>query len=128
MSRIANLIADALVRGDFTNCFTKPVSALACAEPIVVLESAFERASRADGEERGVVPVSVLVVREGADEAESVAIACERLLRGGLERGCEVAPWRVVGVDTSAPRFDRRDSSGRHVWRFEADVTVVRSV
>ena len=44
------MVKEALVRGDFTNCFTKPVSALSCAEPIVVLEGAFSRTSRIDGE------------------------------------------------------------------------------
>ena len=113
MSRVANLIKEALVRGDFTNCFTKPVSALACAEPIVVLEDAFARTSRIDGEERGTAPVTVLVVREDAEAAESVAVACEQLLRGcDWERDAGAWPYRVVGLDSTAPRFKERDGSG----------------
>ena len=129
MSRVANLIKEALFRGDFTNCFTKPVSALVCAEPIVVLEGAFARASRIDGEERGAIPVTVLVVREGADCAEDDAIACEQLLRGcDWERDAEAWPYRVVGLDSTAPRFKERDSGGRFVWEFTVELTVARSV
>lgn len=123
------MVKEALVRGDFTNCFTKPVSALACAEPIVVLEGAFSRTSRIDGEERGSVPVAVLVVREDAEAAESVAFACEQMLRGcDWERDAGAWPFRVVGLDSTAPRFKERDSSGRFVWEFSVELTVARSV
>ena len=129
MSRVANLVKEALVRGDFTDCFTKPVSALSCAEPIVLAEGAFSRTSRIDGEERGNVPVRVMVVREDADEAEGIAVACEQLLRGcDWERRAEASPYRVVGLDSTAPRFKERDSSGRFVWEFTVDLTVARSV
>lgn len=128
MSRVANLVKEALFRGDFTNCFTKPVSALACAEPIVVLEGAFARTSRIDGEERGAVSVTVLVVREDAEAAEGVAVACEQLLRGcDWERDAAAWPYRVVGLDSTAPRFKERDGSGRFVWEFSVELTVARS-
>ena len=129
MSRVANLVKESLVRGDFANCFTKPVSALSCAEPIVVLEGVFSRTSRIDGEERGGVPVTVLVVREDADAAETVAVACEQLLRCcDWEWGAEAFPYRVVGLDSTAPRFKERDASGRFVWEFSFELTVARLV
>lgn len=129
MSKISDLIKNVLVRGDFTNCFTKPVSALVCAEPIVLREEGFVRTSRIDGEERGTAVVGVLVVREDPDVAESDAIACEQLVRGcDWERDAEAWPYRIVGVDTTAPRFEKRDASGRFVWKFEIDVTAVRAV
>lgn len=129
MSLIANLIKNILVRGDFTNCFTKPVSALVCAEPIVLREEGFVRTSRGDGEERGTVAVVALVVREDPDDAESDAIACEQLIRRcDWERDAEAWPYRIVGVDTGAPRFEKRDDSGRYVWKFGIDVMAVRAL
>lgn len=129
MSKISNLVKNILVRGDFTNCFTKPVSALVCAEPIVLREEGFVRTSRGDGEERGTVAVVMLVVREDPDAAESDAISCERLIRGcDWERDAEAWPYRIVGVDTTAPHFKKRDSSGRYVWKIDIDVTAVRAI
>ena len=118
-----------LVRGDFSGYFsTFPPSAREHPECVVVLEGGFERESRIDGEERGTVPVTVLVVREADADAEAVAIACEQHLRHcGWERGSEAWPWRIVGIDTTAPAFRERDSSGRYVWQFEVTVTAVRS-
>lgn len=129
MSLISELIRNTLVRGDFTNCFTKPVSALACSEPIVLRDGGFTRSVRMDGEERGVSGIAVLVVREDPVAAEADAVACERLLRGcDWERDAELGPYRIVGVDTTAPRFDRRDGSGRYVWKFDVEVTAVRAL
>lgn len=129
MSLVANLIRNVLVRGDFTNCFTKPVSALVCAEPIVLRDEGFERTSRIDGEERGTAAIGVLVVREDPDAAEGDAIACEQMIRGcDWERDAEAWPYRIVGVDTTAPRFEKRDGSGRFVWKFEIEATVARAV
>ncbi len=127
--RIANLLSKCLVDGDFSNYFSTIPSAADCAEPIVLREGGFTRESRIEGEERGTVPVDVYVVREVAGDAEAVAVACEQWVRGyGWERHSERWPWRVVGLDTSAPVFDVRDSSGRFVWKFTVTVTVVRSV
>lgn len=126
---IRDLIENALVSGDFTNHFTKPRSALDVAEPVVVEQGAFARGSRIEGEERGVVPVSVLVVREVDADAGALAASVERFLRRcPWERHGEAWPWRVVGVDTSAPFCKGRDSSGRFVWQVDVEVTAVRAI
>ena len=82
-----------------------------------------------DGEERGVVPIACYVVRDVNAEAEADALECERIVRGfGWEAHREAGPWRIAGIDTTAPSFKERDSSGRYVWGFEIEVTAVRSV
>lgn len=109
--RIASLVSKWLVAGDFSNYFSKVPSVLECAEPIVLAEGAFVRDSRIDGEERGAVAVSAMVVREVAADAEAVAIACEQWVRSfDWERDRDAWPLRVVGVDTTAPCFKERDS------------------
>ena len=125
----ADSIAKMLVDAHFTNCFTKVgPSALDCAEPIVVLDGAFGRESRQVEEERGTVTVTVLVVREVAADAESVALALERAVRtGSWEPYADAGPYRIVGIDTTAPSLKERDSSGRFVWSFEVTCTVVRA-
>ena len=127
---VANLIKDMLVSGDFSGYFsTFAPSAADEPEPVVLVEGPFTRESRIDGEERGIVPVSVLVVREDAEEAESLAIALEAFLRGAdWEPFTESGPWRIVGIDTAAPSFRERDSSGRSVYEFEVEVTAVRTL
>ena len=127
--RISSMLSKALVAGDFSNYFSKVPSAAECPEPIVLVEGEFERVSRIEGEERGTVPVEVLVVREVSADAEAVAIACEQLIRHcQWELASEAWPWRVVGIDTSAPAFKERDPSGRFVWAFTATVTVARAI
>ena len=130
MAILAELMASCLVEAEFPNVFPKSSpSSLDCEEPIMLVEGAFARESRIEDEERGTVPVSVLVVREVSADAEAVAIACEQWIRHyGWERDVEAWPWRVVGVDTTAPVFKERDSSGRFVWGFDVTVTVVRSI
>ena len=117
-----------LVDAHFTNCFTiVGPSALDCEEPIVVLGGAFERESRQVEEERGTVVVTVLVLREFAADTESVALAAELDVRmGSWEPYAVAGPYRIVGVDTTAPALKERDGSGRFVWSFEAACTVVR--
>ena len=111
---IAKLLADA----HFTSCFTKGLpSALDCEEPIVVTEGAFSRGSRLAEEERGSVVVTVLVVREVMDDAESVAVAAELAVRrADWEPYADAGNCRIVGIDTAAPAFREHDSSGRCVW------------
>ena len=123
---IAKLLADA----HFTSCFTKVCpSALDCAEPIVVTEGAFSRGSRLAEEERGSVAVTMLVVREVAADAESVAVAAELAVRrADWEPYADAGGYRIVGIDTTAPAFKERDSSGRYVWAFDVACTVVRSL
>ena len=123
---IANMLADA----HFSYYFSKVLpSALDCAEPIVVTEGAFERESRMAEEERGTVVVTVLVVREVMADAESVAVAAERAVRSAdWEPYADAGSYRITGIDTSAPAFKERDSSGRYVWAFDVACTVVRSL
>ena len=127
---VANLIKNMLVSNDFSGHFsTFAPSAADEPEPVVLVEGPFERESRVEGEERGIVPVSVLVVREDASEAETLAIALEAFLGGtDWEPFSESGPWRIVGIDTEAPSFRERDSSGRFVYEFSVGVTAVRAV
>ena len=124
------MIRNTLVSGNFSGYFsTFPPSATEHPECVVVLEGAFGRESRIGGEERGTVPVTVLVVRDADADAEAVAIACEQWLRSyGWERDSEAWPYRIAGIDTTAPAFKERDSSGRYVWEFTVIVTLVRSI
>lgn len=123
---IAKLLADA----HFTSFFTKVLpSALDCAEPIVVTDSAFSRGSRLAEEERGSVVVTVMVAREVMAYAESVAVAAELAARrADWEPYADAGGCRIVGIDTTAPNFKQRDSSGRYVWAFDVTCTVVRSL
>lgn len=124
---VKDSIAKLLVDADFTSCFTKPVSALLCEEPIVVSEGGFERESRQADEERGTVAVTVLVVRDDAAEAGRVALAAEHAVRrADWEPYADASPYRIVGVDTTVPAFLEEDGSGRSVWSFRVDCTVVR--
>ena len=128
MSWISKFFVKPQVELEFTNYFTRPVSALECAEPIVGVEGTFERESRIDGEERGSIAVEVMVVRQDAQTAEADALACERLLCGDWEPYAECGPYRVVGVNTTAPALKEVDSSGRFVWAFTVTVTAVREI
>ena len=123
---IAKLLADA----HFSRYFSKGLpSALDCAEPIVVTEGAFARESRQAEEERGTVAVTVMAVREVAADAEDVAMAAERAVRrADWEPYVDAGSYRIVGIDTSAPAFKERDSSGRYVWSFDVTCTVVRAL
>ena len=115
--------------GYFTNYFTKPVSSLLCSEPIVVLDGKYEREARTAEGERGIVPVTILVVRDVDADAEAVATAVEQRLRHcDWERHSYVWPWRLVGLDSAAPYFKERDSSGRYVWEVDLTLTVVREI
>ena len=80
-------------------------------------------------EERGAVAVTVMVVREVATDAESVAVAAELAVRrADREPYANAGIYRIVGVDTTAPAFRERDSSGRYVWAFDMACTVARSL
>lgn len=126
----ADSIAIMLADTHFTSCFTKVCpSAFDCEEPIVVTEGAFERESRLTEEERGSVVVTVMVVREVAADAESIAVAAELAVRrADWEPYADAGGYRIVGIDTTAPTFKERDSSGRYVWAFDVTCTVVRSL
>lgn len=125
----ANFVASLLVRTKFTNVFTFSCPALECAEPIVVVAGGFVRDVRQVEEERGAVTVCVRIVRNGEADARSVAEACERALRGApWDGGADPGQYRVVGLDTTAPEFELRDSSGRFVFKFDVVLTVVRAI
>lgn len=95
----------------------------------MVTEGPFERESRMAEEERGMVAVTVLVVREVAVDAESVADSAERAVRrADWEPFADAGAYWVVGIDTTEPTFKERDSSGRFVWSFEVVRTVVRGL
>lgn len=126
----ADSIAEMLADAHFSCYFSKvSPSALDCSEPIVVLEGAFSRDSRMAEEERGTVTVTVLVVREVSSDAEGVATAAERSVRrADWEPYADSGACRIVGIDTTAPLYKERDSSGRFVWSFEVACTVVRAL
>ena len=85
--------------------------------------------SRLAEEERGSVSVTVLVVREVSADAEDVATSAERAVsRADWEPYADAGTYRIVGMDTTAPVFKERDSSGRFVWSFEVACTVVRAL
>lgn len=109
-------------------CFAP--SALLSAEPVVVRWAGFSRESRQDGEERGIASVEVLVVREKDPDAHDVAFACETAVRssGRATWNVEGSGARILGIDTDAPAFRERDSSGRFVWAFTARLTVAREI
>ena len=122
----ADSIAKLLVDDHFSKVCP---STLDCEEPIVVKEGAFSRSSRLAEEERGSVVVTVLVVREVMADAESVAAAAELAVRrADWEPYADAGEYRIVGIDTSAPAYKGRDSSGRFVWSFDVTCTVVRSL
>ena len=123
---IENMLAD----GHFSCYFSKVLpSALDCPEPIVVLDGEFKRDSRMTEEERGSVSVTVLVVSEVSADAEDVATSAERVVRrADWEPYADAGTYRIVGMDTTAPVFKERDSSGRFVWSFEVACTVVRAL
>ena len=126
----ADSIAEMLADGHFSCYFSKVLpSALDCPEPIVLLDGEFKRDSRMTEEERGSVSVTVLVVREVSVDAEDVATSAERAVRrADWESYADVGTYRIVGMDTTAPVFKERDSSGRFVWSFEVACTVVRAL
>ena len=126
----ADSIAEMLADAHFSCYFSKvSPSVLDCSDPIVVLEGEFSRDARMSEEERGTVSITVLVVREVSADAEGVATAAERTVRrADWEPYADAGAYRIVGIDTTAPSFKERDSSGRFVWSFEVVCTVVRSL
>ena len=124
---IAGAVAVLLRALGYANVFTWPPPARVCCEPIVLSQSSWEREARlADGTERGLVPVDVLVCCEAARDAEATCRAVERDLRRGSWTGSgEGWRCRVAAADSggSAPRG--RDGSGRWLWGFTLILTVV---
>ena len=125
--QLSFLIAKALLEGDFASYFASVPSAAVEPEPIVLRQEKFEREAVLPDGERGHVAVRVLVVREVEDDAETDAQGCERWIRRyGWEPVAENGTWRIVGLDTTALEFIERDRSGRFVWGFDVNLTVMR--
>ena len=124
---VATCIAKMLVEAGFPNTFPCLVGADAAPEPIVVTQGPFKRWGLAADGERGVVPVTLAVVRETSADAESVAwAASDALLVRDWEPHAGAGPLRICGIHPGAPCPRGRDGSGRWVWEVEVDVTVVR--
>ena len=129
MNDLAISITNLLLVCGFPNVFPINPSALDCGQPIVVAQGAFSRDVRMEEEERGSVPVTVLIVREVSGDAEDVATAAERAIRrADWEPYADAGAYKIVGLDTTAPVFKERDSSGRFVWSFEVVCTVARAL
>ncbi len=95
----------------------------------MVIDGAYERATRMAEEERGTIGVTVLVVRETAGTAEEVAAGAElTVLRGDWEPYADAGAGRIVGLDAGPASFKERDGSGRFVWGFDVACTVVREL
>ena len=127
---VGGAVARMLLDGGFSEVFARPPSAREHPEPIVCTQGAFERASRARGEERGTVAVEVLVVRGSPEEAGRDALRAETRLRR-----CAWEPYaglggrmRICGKETSVPGLRERDASGRWVWGFTVTVWVAREL
>lgn len=130
MRVVVEAVAGMLRAAGFADVFAFAPSALACAEPVVVQFAGFARESRQDGEERGVVRVEVLAVREREADAMDAAFACEAAVRvcGRAAWNIEGSGARVLGIDTEAPALRTRDSSGRYAGAFNVLLTVAREI
>ena len=130
MRAVTDAVAGMLRAAGVAGVFDFAPSAMLCAEPAVVHWSGFSRESRQDGEERGIASVEVLAVREKGADARDAAFACEAAVRssGRSEWNAEGSGVRILGIDTDAPTFRERDSSGRPVWAFTARLTVAREI
>ena len=130
MRAVVSAVAGMLRAAGMAGVFTVAPSAILCEEPIVVRWASFSRESRQDGEERGSASVEVLVARETDFGARDTAFACEAAVRssGRAAWNAEGSGVRILGIDTDAPAFRERDSSGRFVWAFMVRLTVARGI
>ncbi len=130
MRAVTDAVAGMLRTAGVGDVFCFAPSALLCEQPVVVRWADFSRESRQDGEERGTASVEVLTVRVTDSEARDAAFLCEATVRssGRSAWNAEGSGVRILGIDTSAPVFRERDSSGRFVWAFMARLTVAREI
>ena len=130
MMAVTDAVAGMLRAAGVADVFVFAPSAMLCAEPTMVRWAGFSRESRQDGEARGIASVEVLVVREKDTEARDATFACEAAVRssGRSEWNAGGSGVRILGIDTDAPTFRERDSSGRSVWAFAARLTVAREI
>lgn len=130
MRAVVDAVAGMLRAAGVGDVFCIAPSALLSEQPVVVRWAGFSRESRQDGEERGVASVEVFAVRETDAAACDVAILCEAAVRssGRAEWNVAGSEVRILGIDTDAPAFRERDSSGRFVWAFTVRLTVAREI
>ena len=130
MRAVVDAVAGMLRAAGVGDVFCIAPSALLSEQPVVVRWEGFSRESRQDGEERGVASVEVFAVRETDAAACDVAILCEAAVRSSGRAEWNVAGFgvRILGIDTDAPAFRERDSSGRSVWAFTVRLTVAREI
>lgn len=128
MRVVIDAVAGMLRSAGVADVFGFAPSAPLYAEPVVMRWAGFSRESRQDGEERGIASVEVLVVRETDADARDAAFLREAAVRssGRSEWNAEGSGVRFLGIDTDAPAFRERDSSGRFVWAFMVRLTVAR--
>lgn len=120
--------ACAVLRGlGYSNVFDVAPSVRVCCEPIVLGGNGFECEARfADGSVRGTEKVSVLVCCDDARDSENTCRAVWADLRGcGWPGLAALDCCRVVAVACGVPTYRGRDGSGRWLWGFEMDCTVV---
>lgn len=123
----ASLCRAALRRMGYGNAYTCAPSARVCAEPIVLSGRGWKRSARlADGGERGVERVCVVVCCDGAADADATCRAVARDLARASWDGDGAGWCRMVAVSCGAPEYQGRDGSGRWLWGFSMDCTVVR--
>ena len=130
MRAVVDAVAGMLRAAGVGDVFCIAPSALLSEQPVVVRWAGFSRESRQDGEERGVASVEVFAVRETDAAACDVAILCEAAVRssGRAEWNVAGSGVRILGIDTDAPAFRERDSSGRFVWAFTVRLTVAMEI
>lgn len=119
---VEDAVRSLLEDGGIADVFVDPPSVLECAEPVVVGHAKYERDATFTDGERGTYSLSVFVCREIDRVAQDAAAACERVLAD--------AEWErygdglIVSMDVSAPRFSKRDSSGRYVYEVAVSILV----
>lgn len=126
--RIEEAIANVIGDGGMDDVFTEPPSVSVCAEPVVVGHGTFGREERMEDCERGVCTLWVRVVRESAAEAYRAASDAERILRVSDWESAAVDGVRINGIDTQDPVFEKRDSSGRYVYKIAVTVAATREI
>lgn len=122
------VVAKWLRDAGFADVQVGTASVLDVAEPLVALDAGYERGARTRHAERGVFSVNVMAVRESACEAGAVALRCETAVRRVAWKAADATDgWVLCGVDTTVPKFNGYDGSGRAVFQFRVDMTCERN-
>ena len=127
MSGTAGFVCAALRGLGYSNVYDVPPSVRVCCEPVVLCGSGLDVEARfADGSARGKEKISVLACCDDARDAESTCRGVWADVRGyGWAGIAALGGWRVVSVTAGLPTYRGRDGSGRWLWGFEMDCTVV---